>query len=119
MEMIGQAPGHVLDLLESHPKVLLTGAGVASFIAAKEQILGGYDIATDENGNVIEVYKPGFIQRMWEFSSDKFKTPLSGLIGVLVLIILLWGCIKLWAIFRIERSKVHMKESELIHTKGK
>jgi len=113
MQIIGESPGRILDLLENHPKVLLTTAGVASFIAAKEQLLGGYEIRTDKDGNPIGVYKPGFIQRMWGQTIETFKAPLAGLILIAGLIMLTWGGIKLWAVVRLEKAKVRIKEAQM------
>jgi len=113
LEMNEKAPERIMDLLEKHPKVLLTAAGVASFIAAKEQILGGAEIITDPNGVVRVVEKPGFIQRMWRQTTETFKTPLSGLVGIAGLIALAWGGIKLWAAIRLANAKVRIKEAQM------
>jgi len=118
MEMIGKAPEKIMDLLEKHPKVMLTGAGVASFIAAKEQILGGAEIVTNENGIVSVVAKPGFIDRMWRQTTGTFETPLTGLISIAGLIMLVWGGIKLWVLVRLERAKVRIKEAQMVQEVG-
>ena len=119
MEMIGKAPERIMDLLEKHPKVMLTAAGVASFIAAKEQILGGAEIVTDENGVVRVVEKPGFIQRMSRQATETFKTPLAGIIWIGGLLLLAWGSIKLWAVVRLERAKVRTKEAQISQEAGR
>ena len=111
LEMIGKAPGKIMDLLEKHPMVMLTGAGVASFIAAKQEILGGAEIVTDKDGIVRVVKKPGFIERLCEQTATEFKMPLVALICIVALIMLGWGSIKLWAVLRIERSKVRANEA--------
>jgi hypothetical protein len=113
MEMIEQAPERIMDLLEKHPKVLLTGAGLASFIAAKEQILGGAEIITDRNGVVRVVEKPGFLQRTWRQTTETFKTPLSSFLCIAGLIALAWGGIKVWAAVRLEKAKVRIKEAQM------
>jgi len=107
MEMIEKAPEKIMDLLEKHPKVMLTGAGVASFIAAKDQIIGPepVDIENDENGKIKVVGKPGFIERIVQQIMEPLKTPLSGLIWIGGVIMLAWGCIKLWAVVRREKEK--------------
>jgi hypothetical protein len=113
IEMIEKAPGRVMDLLEKHPRVLLTGAGLASFLAAKDQILGGAQIITDPNGVVRVVEKPGFVQRTWRQTTETFKTPLSGILCIAGLVLLAWGGIKLWAAIRIEKAKVRIKEAQM------
>ncbi|HRR41159.1 MAG TPA: hypothetical protein P5244_08005 [Syntrophales bacterium] len=91
MQMIEKAPKKIMDLLEKHPKVMLTGAGVAAFIAAKDQILG-------------DPYpKHGFIERIVQQIMESLKAPLSGLIWIGGVIMFAWGCIKLWAVVRREK----------------
>lgn len=51
LAMVEKAPAKVLGWVEKHPKVLLTSAALAAFIASKDEILG-----TKEN--------PGFIERI-------------------------------------------------------
>ncbi|MEI6394529.1 MAG: hypothetical protein WCT12_25910 [Verrucomicrobiota bacterium] len=113
MEMIGKAPGKTLDLLEMNPKVMLTGAGVGLLIANREQIFGGAEIATDKDGVVRIVKKPGFIERMWGQTTETFSAPLGALIWIAASIVLGWGAIKLWAVFRIEQSKVRINAAHL------
>jgi hypothetical protein len=113
LEMIEQAPERIMDLLEKHPRVLLTGAGVASFIAAKDQILGGAEIITDPKGVVRVVEKPGLIPRMWRQTTETFNTPLSGLVCIAGLLALAWGGVKLWAAIRLAKAKVRLKEAQM------
>lgn len=113
IEMIGKAPERIMDLLEKHPRVLYTGAGVASFLAVKDQILGGSEIITDEDGVVTSVRKRGIFETLWEESLETFTAPLGGLIWIVAIILLAWGGIKLWAVLRIEKAKVRNKEAQL------
>jgi len=105
MQMIEKAPKKIMDLLEKHPKVMLTGAGVAAFIAAKDQILGDPypEIEIDKNGEIKVVKKHGFIERIVQQIMESLKAPLSGLIWIGGVIMFAWGCIKLWAVVRREK----------------
>ncbi len=113
MEMIGEAPRPIMDLLERHPRVMLTAAGVASFIAAKERLLGGAEIVVDKDGVAHVVAKPGFIERIWRLTLETFKGPLGASIWAAGLIMLSWGAIKLWGAYRIQKAKVLIKEAQL------
>ncbi|MEK0450612.1 MAG: hypothetical protein RL088_2880 [Verrucomicrobiota bacterium] len=61
---IQRTGSRALDYLERHPKLLLTGAGVSVFLAAKDDILG-------------TAQAPGFVERIWKRSIDAFHNPLS------------------------------------------
>jgi hypothetical protein len=113
LDMIRKAPKTILDLLEEHPRVLYTTAGVASFIAVKDQLLGNVQIVTDENGVIQSIKKPGFFERIWSKTADKFSAPLAAIIWIAGLILLGWGGVKLWGTFRVEKTKVRIKEAQL------
>ncbi len=113
LDALKNAPKELIDFLDKHPKVLYTTAGVVSFIAAKDQILGGYKVSVDKDGNVRILRKPGFIERMWETTAQSFNTPLACIIWLASLILFAWGAVKIWAVIRVERAKVHIKEVKL------
>ena len=119
MDAISEAPGKVLDFLEKHPKVMLTGAGVASFVAAKKELLGGAEVIVDKDGVAHVVAKPGFLERTWQQTTNTFHAPLAGIILIVGLVILAWAAIKLWGIYRIERVRVQITESQLASKVGK
>jgi hypothetical protein len=100
LALAGRAPGRILDLLEAHPKVLLTSAGVASFLALKDELLGTSDLTVDEDGMVRGVSRPGFIERVARQTAQTFHKPLAALIWIAGVILLAAGAIKLWALFR-------------------
>ncbi len=56
--------GKALDYLERHPRILATGAGVAVFLAVKDDLLGTKDA-------------PGFVERVWAGTLGMFRNPLS------------------------------------------
>jgi hypothetical protein len=53
----------------------------------------------------------------WNSSScltaDKFSAPLGAIIWIAGLILLGWGGVKLWGAFRVEKTKVRIKEAQL------
>jgi hypothetical protein len=61
--------GKALDYLERHPRILTTAAGVAVFLAVKDDLLGTKDA-------------PGFVERMWTGTLDRFHQPLSVILFV-------------------------------------
>ena len=95
MKMIGQAPGKVLDLLEEHPRVLTTAAGLTAFLAAKDQILGPKPIIIDPDGTIRPA--PGLAEKV----IDKFRRPLTAVIGIIGLAIASWAGIRAWAAYRV------------------
>lgn len=113
MDAISEAPRKVLDFLENHPNVMLTAAGVTSFIAAKKELLGGAEVIVDKNGVVTVVAKPGFFERISQQFTNTFHAPLAGIILIVGLVILAWAAIKLWSVFRVEKAKVQIAESRL------
>lgn len=77
LQMLAQAPARVLGLLEKNPKVLYTSAGLAAFLASKDQILGTDETETGPDGKVVKrVNKTGFIERMFDKGVDKFGKPM-------------------------------------------
>jgi len=102
MELIARAPGRILDLLETHPKVLATSAALAGFLAAKDQLLGKDEIEIGPDGKPRVARKPGLVGTL----TQEFHRPLSGIVGMLGLAMAVWAAIKLWAAYRVSRAKV-------------
>lgn len=61
LQMISAAPEKTLNLLESHPNILKTGAVLTAFLASKDQILGSNEVHLDKDGMPINIRKPGVI----------------------------------------------------------
>jgi hypothetical protein len=102
---IAKSPAAVLKFLESHPRVLATAAGVATVLAVKDQFLGesGQRI-TQPDGTIIEP-APGLIERMTDRVLNRFQTPIGIGLALLGLILLGWGAIQLWHLWRIKQIK--------------
>jgi len=105
-EMLAKAPGRVLDLLESNPKVLMTAAGLTAFLASKDQILGSKPVILDPDGSVHPA--PGLVEKILE----NFKEPISAVIAVIGTAIASFAGIKLWAAYRISRMRVKIAEMD-------
>ncbi|MEW6077583.1 MAG: hypothetical protein AB1724_07220 [Thermodesulfobacteriota bacterium] len=91
IDIIKKAPGKALDLLENHPRVLYTSAAVASFLAAKDQILGDSEVHIDDNGQVQVVDKHGLIGRTVNclLNTKETRNAISAVFYVIALVI---GC---------------------------
>jgi len=76
LDVVRAAPGKALAWLDRHPTILLTAAGVTSFLAAKGEMLGSGQ-------------QPGFIERMLKTPMEVVGRPLTmtlyGLGGICVL----------------------------------
>ena len=61
-----KSPGPVLDFLESHPRILMTGAGVAVVMAVKDDIIGdrGHSNVRPDGTIVTTPPHPGLIERI-------------------------------------------------------
>jgi hypothetical protein len=102
---IGRAPKAVLGFLERNPRVLLTSAGLAAFLAAKDQLLGPAGEAdTNPDGTVV---KPaaGLLERMTDKVIDRFEQPMFTILFVVAFLIFAWGALQLWHVWRIKRMK--------------
>jgi hypothetical protein len=76
LSMIQQAPEKILNILETHPNILKTGAVLTAFLAAKNQILGSNDVIIGPDGKPVVVRKPGIMEKMAEQVTGILKIPL-------------------------------------------
>jgi len=105
LDTIISFPKRAIEILEKHPKVLATTAGVTTFIALREDILGSEEEINTSNGNVL-VRKRGIIERL----AGEFKTPISNIFFLIGIIIFLWGILKIWGVYRREKIKIKYEE---------
>ena len=91
-----------------HPgKVLFTAATTTVILANADRILGGADIVLDSDGNPMVVSKPGLIDRLVERVADGVLRPLlSVLLPIIAIGAALWIAIKLWPMYRLQRTKL-------------
>ena len=110
MEMIGKAPGKIMDLLEAHPKILASGTLLTAWVASKDKLLGSKTfIGFDANGKPVFAEDQGFLARL----ATSFKGPLSGIIGIIGVAVAGYAAVRIWATYRVARTKVRLKEAEL------
>jgi len=104
---IQRAPARVLDFLESHPKILLTTAGVATVVAMKDQLIGDGGVSKVlADGRVITTPgHPGLIERILPTSLKFLSTPLTILVSVIGAGVAGWFAIHLWSAWRIQRLR--------------
>ncbi|MGA2862945.1 MAG: hypothetical protein ABSF95_00490 [Verrucomicrobiota bacterium] len=118
MELIGKAPGKIMDLLEQHPHVLRNGTALAAFLASKDQLLdlllGGKKVGIGPDGKPIILKDGGFIARI----VGLFRAPLAGMLGIVGIAIAGWATIKLWATYRVSRAKVKAAEKRISAAQG-
>jgi hypothetical protein len=82
LDVVRAAPAKALDWLDRHPTILLTAAGVTSFLAAKREILGAEGHA-------------GFIERMTKIFLGIVGHPLAVTLYALGAILVLAGAARL------------------------
>jgi hypothetical protein len=102
VSMISKAPQAALNYLETHPKTLLTSAGVVAFLAAKDQIVGDKgSFVIGPDGNVIATpARPGLIERLFPSAAKLAATPVNLIGASLAAGIAAWFGIHLWGKWR-------------------
>lgn len=105
LNAILEQPAKVLGFLEKHPKVLLATGGVAAVIAYKDDLLGmDTEIVVGDDG-MTKIIKKGFIERITTTITQEFQTPILYISMVVAILLLGWGGIKLWGVYRTERQR--------------
>lgn len=111
LQLLTKAPQRVLGLLEKNPKVLYTSAGLAAFLASKDQFLGTDEVEFGPDGKAVKrVTKSGFIERMFDKGTEKFGKPIMTMAWVVSALVCLalasWLFIKLRASHKITALKM-------------
>lgn len=115
VDAIFAAPGKAIDIMESHPTVFLTAAGIGTLIALKEETLGkDEEIIINPDGSR-RVRKRGFLERVFGL----FLKPISAVIVVIACFIGGWGIVKIWGAYRRERVKISRDEFRFQNEKKK
>jgi hypothetical protein len=111
------APARALDFLERHPKILLTSAGVGTFIALQDEMLGQDEEIRIAPDGTRTIRKRGFIERILE----QFRQPIVVILSIAAGILALWGLTKIWGVYRLEKMKMarrvleHQQHSRQTH----
>lgn len=92
----GNAAG-VVGFLEAHPKTLLTTAGVAVLLGAKDEILGP--------GGGPDHKAPGLIPRVWNDTVAVLSQPVGWISTILVALVALWAAGKAWVTLKRRRAE--------------
>lgn len=88
----------VTGFLERHPKTLLTAAGVAVILGAKDEILGPGD-GTDATGRLIG--RPeGLVPRIWHDVLGLLTRPIAAISALVVGVAAFWAGLKIWGMWR-------------------
>jgi hypothetical protein len=88
----------VTGFLERHPKTLLTAAGVAVILGAKDEILGPGD-GTDASGHAIG-RREGIVPRVWHDVLGLLTQPIAAISTLVVGVAAVWAGLKVWAMWR-------------------
>lgn len=108
LSMIQRAPEKVLNLLETNPRILATGAALAAFLAAKDLIFGDSEIMIGPDGKVITgpdgkplvIRKPGVIEQVTGQVTGMLKTPLTIFATVAGVLLSLGSLLYMWQLLR-------------------
>lgn len=106
VDAIISAPVRVLDFLENHPRILHTGAGVATILALKDNLIGREEESSKQPDGSTTCRSLGLLDRVL----GRFETPLSSLILTVSLIFSAWGAVKVWGVYRRERIRIEAEE---------
>ena len=120
MDAFLAAPGRVVEYLEKHPRALLTGAGIATLVALKDDVLGKDEEITVNSDGSKTVRKRGLVDRMLDriqalvlSTLDRFRNLLSAIMVVPAVILAFWGAVKIWGCYRRERVRVVLEAKRL------
>lgn len=80
MGLISSAPEKILNLLETHPNILKTGAALVAFLAAKDQILGTKEVIIGPDGKPVQIPEGRRIRRLCGNNRKRNQIPLSNLL---------------------------------------
>ena len=99
----------VTGFLERHPKTLLTAAGVAVVLGAKDEILGPGGETVGPDGAVIG-RREGLVLRVWHDVLGLLARPIGWIATLLVGVAAMWAGLKVWAMWRKRRVEVALAE---------
>ena len=102
LETVGKIPGRVLTYLEEHPKVLLTGAGVTTVIALKDELIGtpGLIIQGADGKKTQLPAGSGVVERVISVMLTPLARPLYLIATIIAGGIAGWVLIRLWGSWR-------------------
>ena len=104
---ISKAPAKALQFLEDHPKLLLTGAGVATFVALKDDLIGDRGaVVLGPDGKPTRLpASAGFLERLSLGVVDRLSKPINLIATALAGGVWFWLSIRLWGTWRRQRIR--------------
>jgi hypothetical protein len=105
MALISRAPEKTLNLLETHPNILKTGAALVAFLAAKDQILGTQEVVIGPDGKPVTIGKVGALGVLGTTIENVFKNPLAIFSAVAGLVIAIAALLKLLPLLGIRAER--------------
>ena len=105
MALISRAPEKTLNLLETHPKILMTSAGLVAFLAAKDQVLGTKEVVIGPDGKPVTIGKVGALGVLGETLENVIKSPLAIFSAVAGLVIAVAALLKLFPLLGIRAKQ--------------
>jgi hypothetical protein len=117
VSFISKAPQAALNYLETHPKTLLTSAGVVAFMASKDQLIGdkgGFVIGPDGNP-IATPARPGMIERLFPSAAKLASTPINLIGASLAAGIAAWFGIHLWGKWRTTAATLRSRHGTGCH----
>ena len=98
----------IVDFLEKHPKVVLTGTAVGLFVHYKKQLLGGDGaIVPGPDGTPVYVPATGILER-------QLTKVMLWLLPILAIILGLWGANRLFWAWKWAKLSHQTKEARLV-----
>ncbi|HXE54208.1 MAG TPA: hypothetical protein VN541_14390 [Tepidisphaeraceae bacterium] len=80
-----RSPAPMLNFLETHPRILTTAAGVAAFMAVKDDLIGdrGHSVVGPDGTLITTPAHPGLIDRLFNRTTQAATFPIT-LLGIVV-----------------------------------
>jgi hypothetical protein len=94
--MIQQAPEKTLNILETNPNILKTGAALTAFLLAKDQILGSSDVIIGPDGKPVVMRRPGIIETITGQVTGILERPLIIVAVIVGLVLAMGSLLYLW-----------------------
>ena len=105
MAIISSAPQKTLNLLETHPNILKTGAALVAFLAAKDEILGTKEVIIGPDGKPVTIGKVGAFGVLGGTVENIIKYPLAIFSAVAGFVIAVAALLKLLPLLGIRAER--------------
>ena len=115
LRKIADSPRRILDFLESHPKILLTTAGVAPVIGTKDDLLGdrGSSVVRNDGTVITTPPHPGLLERLYRPTIALVEQPVAWIGEVAAGGLAVWIAIHLYGKWRIRRLRYLAEKNQI------